>query len=88
MAAIIMALYGYKLSLGPKTPLKDLRECTWQSNSKSILLSISATTPPEEVTDLLKDLRASLSSNVKIVLSGKGAPFHQWYLDHEKPKRV
>jgi len=76
MAATIMALYGSRIIfLGPKTPLQDLQECTWQSNSKSILLSISATTPVEEVSVLLKKLRANLSSNVQIILGGKGAPF-------------
>jgi len=76
MAATIMALYGYHIIfLGPKTPLNDLQECTWQSNAKSILISVSTTTPKELVTNVLKELRANLSSNVQIVLGGKGAPF-------------
>jgi methanogenic corrinoid protein MtbC1 len=76
MAATIMALYGFRIIfLGPKTPLKDLQECTWQSSAQAILISISSTTPQKEVTEMLLELRKRLSPNIQLLLGGRGAPF-------------
>lgn len=76
MAATIMALYGFRIIfLGPKTPLQDIQECSWQSSASTIVISISATSSKKDVTDMLTDLRGKLNPNIKILVGGKGAPF-------------
>ena len=76
MAATIMALYGFRIIfLGPKTPLQDILECTWQSSASAILISISSTSPPEKMAEQATALRAALSPNIELVLGGRGAPF-------------
>lgn len=76
MAATIMALYGFRIIfLGPKTPLQDIQECSWQSSASTIVISISATSSKEDVTNMLTDLRGKLNPNIKILVGGKGAPF-------------
>lgn len=76
MAATIMALYGFRIVfLGPKTPLRDIQECSWQTSAKSIVLSVSATTSKENVTEMLTELREKLNPNIRILIGGKGAPF-------------
>ena len=76
MAASIMALYGFRIVfLGPKTPLQDIQECSWQTSAKSIVLSVSATTSKESVSKMITELREKLNPNIRILLGGKGAPF-------------
>ena len=75
MAATIVALYGFRIIfLGPKTPLKDLIACSWQSDAKAILISISSTSNQEIMKNMAVELIASLP-NSQIVLGGQGAPY-------------
>ncbi len=75
MAAAIIALNGYRIMfLGPKTPLLDIQACAWQSQAYAVMLSISITTPQEEVTPKLHELRELLSPSTQMLLGGSGAP--------------
>mgnify|MGYP001162383609 CR=1 FL=1 len=75
MAATIVALYGFRIIfLGPKTPLKDLIACSWQSDAKAILISISSTSNKENMKNMAVELITSLP-NSQIVLGGQGAPY-------------
>ena len=77
MAATIVALYGFRvIFLGPHTPLLDLQACTWQSDSKAIMLSISATSDHENMSQKIIQLRKNLSPNIQIIVGGRGAPHH------------
>ena len=77
MAATLVALYGFRvIFLGPHTPLLDLQACAWQSDSKAIMLSVSATTDHDDVSQKLIQLRKNLSPNIHIVVGGRGAPHH------------
>ena len=75
MAATVSALYGFKvIFLGPKTPELDIQACAVQTKAKAVFLSVSITTPKENVSSQLSYLRRILPQSVELIIGGNGAP--------------
>jgi MerR family transcriptional regulator, light-induced transcriptional regulator len=77
MASAVAALSNCRIVfLGENTPLEEIAGCVKQSKAKSVLMSVSITTPSQQAVPCLTRLRSILDEETEIIVGGLGAPQH------------